>query len=71
MISIKSLTNADKGKRVIYRPYHSANPVFGIIKKWDDLYIWVLYDGDNNSKATRAYDLIFDTTPIVKKRRKK
>ena len=46
----------DAGRRVVYSPPHGAVEC-GTVKGWNDLYVFVLYDGDTTPKATRRCDL--------------
>lgn len=56
MIDIAKLTDADKGRGVIYTPHHSTpeNPDTerGVISSWNDTYIFVRYGPGSTAAAT-------------------
>ena len=47
----------DAGARVAYTAYPGATPEFGTITSTNHQFVFVRYDGDNGSKATRREDL--------------
>jgi hypothetical protein len=45
-MTISELTNADIGRRVAYRPIGQPHVVeLGRIRRWNSLYVWVVFDG--------------------------
>ena len=66
-MKITDLKESDKGRTVIYKP--KMENELGIIKSWNDKYIFVVYPGNNDAKkehwdrytaaATSPEDLIF------------
>ena len=47
-LEIKDLTEKDKGRYVYYKSFDGFE--LGIIKSWNDKYIFVVYPGNNDSK---------------------
>jgi hypothetical protein len=66
-VILKKLTKNDIGRRVVYKPKMENEQ--GIIKSWNDLYVFVVYPGNNDAKkehwdrytaaATKAEDIFF------------
>ena len=59
MIDIATLTNQDKGRRVIWHPrdfFHAEN---GAIVSWTGKHVYVQYDGSKGSRPTDPRDLDF------------
>lgn len=54
-------TESDIGKRVIYQGYESDYE--GVITSFNSECVFVLYDGDSHSKATRRSDLWWSNEP--------
>ena len=50
-MKIKDLTEQDKGRYCYYVPSF-GEPELGIIKSWNDTYIFVVYPGNNDAKKT-------------------
>ena len=48
MISLNSLTKKDIGKNCWYKSF--GKPEYGIIKSWNDTFVFVVYPGNNDSK---------------------
>ena len=65
MINIENLKESDIGKAVIYDPGFKSER--GLIKSWNDKWIFVVYNCDNNwnnftdytAAATNPEDLMF------------
>jgi len=49
MIDIKKLTKEDEGKIVVYKTGHGTIEI-GILKSWNDFFIFVVYPGNNDDK---------------------
>jgi hypothetical protein len=58
MIDLKSLTDSDRGRAVVFTPRVGPHED-GVITSWNDKYIFVRYDGDKTSKATNPSNLDF------------
>lgn len=72
MIDIRTLTVADFGRGVVYKPAHGPRED-GVITAWNDHFIFVRYRGHEGSNATRAEDLewlIEDEPPTHVERRR-
>ena len=64
-VILKNLTKDDIGRRVIYKPFNEE----GIVKSWNDIYVFVVYPGNNDAKkehwdrytaaATKPEDIFF------------
>ena len=58
-IQIELLTEADKGRRVCYRPEH-FNPAageLGVISSWNNAFVFVRYGSSTRAAATDPKDL--------------
>jgi len=54
------INEAEKGRKVIYTPFKNCSPnqkEEGIIISKNDKYVFVRYNNDVNSKATRPEDI--------------
>ena len=51
------IARANVGRGVIYTAYDGAPSEQGVITSANDNYVFVRYDGDQQSKATRPEDL--------------
>jgi hypothetical protein len=58
MIEISKLTEKDKGREVVFTSQGSKRE-FGIISSWNERFIFVKYNGSQQSQATRPEDLRF------------
>lgn len=58
MINIQRLTEADKGRSVIYCP-SSGICELGTIRSWNEKFIFVLYTSGNTAASTDPEDLSF------------
>jgi hypothetical protein len=58
MIEISKLTEEDKGREVAFDSPGSKRE-FGIISSWNERFIFVKYNGLQQSQATRPEDLRF------------
>jgi hypothetical protein len=58
MIEISKLTERDKGREVVYG-YRDPEMEFGIISSWNERFIFVKYNGNQQSQATKPEDLRF------------
>lgn len=66
-VILKNLTQKDVGRKVVYKPDMENEE--GIIKSWNDYYIFVVYPGRNEAKkmhwqfytaaSTKEEDLFF------------
>ena len=56
-MSISDLTEADKGRQVVYHGNYGGPLEFGIITSWNDKYIFVRYGVGATSAATSPEDL--------------
>jgi hypothetical protein len=66
-VILKKLTKSDIGRRVVYKPEMENEE--GIIKSWNDTYVFVVYPGNNDAKkehwdrytaaATKPEDIFF------------
>lgn len=59
MIDITQLTDRDIGRGVVYVPGHNAKHEDGIIRSWNESYVFVEYSGSRTPKATRPGDLVW------------
>jgi hypothetical protein len=57
MIPIESLTDADKGRKVVYQKWPIMRRERGVISSWNESVIFVRYGADLTAKATRPEDL--------------
>lgn len=48
-MKIKNLSSADIGREVWYTPGYKE-PEVGVLKSWNDKYIFVVYTGNNDDK---------------------
>jgi len=59
MIDLQLLTEDDVGAKVVYRSFH-GKAEDGIISRWNDVYVFVRYDGvDSPGISTSPDDLTF------------
>jgi hypothetical protein len=58
MIEISRLTEKDKGREVVYHVQGTINE-FGIISSWNERFIFVKYNGNQQSHATKPENLRF------------
>lgn len=56
-LTIASLTKNDMGLPVTYHPRHGGKVEHGQISSWNDRFVFVIYDGQQQSKATCPQDL--------------
>ena len=61
MIDLTTLTESDKGRKVIYRPNEIAPPQEGVITSWNGSYIFVDYQNVGWGQATLPSKLEFLT----------
>lgn len=73
MVNIEKLQKSDIGKTVWYKSHDGYE--FGILKSWNDKYIFVVYPGDNDAKkehwdrytaaATKPEDLHWEVNGVI------
>ena len=66
MIDLKSLTEDDLGRTVLYTPsavsfpHHMIFQERGVVTSWNETYIFVRYGANQHSNATSPRDLEWD-----------
>jgi hypothetical protein len=58
MIEILKLTEKDKGREVVF-DFNGTKREFGIISSWNERFVFVKYNGIQQSQATMPKDLRF------------
>jgi hypothetical protein len=64
VIETSKLTDEDRGREVVFESQGSYRE-FGIISSWNERFIFVKYDGRQQSQATRPEDLRFSTGGLI------